>query len=636
MKIIITSLIGIILILSSLVAGDITGSGYGSTKEEARANAIYDIKTQIIVEQESYTEIKTTESNGKESDSFSMLITEYSRNFPLEQILYKDSEDKTKNFGENWHSTAIVSEDSYSLYQNKLREISNEIREINNNIVNATSSVKNISWQKALLDLCYDFLNYRLIVKQLNPSAVVPDLPISVNRVRLEYEDMKKRERNEIETGITSLSLLLAYGDLDDKGIEQLKILQDEYKIVSNNLNQLSENRGASITYSTTEYSSNEPATASDYLLRIESNRKAFSYYRNSPINFESKLSNFSEQAISDLDKISETIFKATSNTEDLSFEVLKYSVVNEGWIGRATILLGGETLQFSFLIPYEGLVGSSFNDITFNRWDVQLSKNPEKYITLNISYNVTGSFIGNEYGFTVKTLDIEKIIDPKTGEGFVIYKAANKNPKTIIFNYGTAVDLGDVGIGDEAKVLRAKANKKTKTSEKPEIYILTELGALGGLPFDSNSVSNSDESNITYGGIASAEIGVLLQNNKQGREKIFYGFGLNLGFSFANQYVSIINDISTIDSLGTSYEISGSGFYAWPLDGTLDNYIKLSGSAGYGFGYDSYYLCNLGVAYSHTITEKLSVFYNVALRLQFGSFIDIGLKPSIGLFFGF
>ena len=619
-------------VILSLYADNIKGKGYGSNRQEARANAIYDIKTQIIVEQKSYTEIKTVEKNGKVFDSFSSLITEYSRELPLEDIDFVDSEDKTKPFGENWYSEAIISGSSAVLYNNKLKDIAKEITTINKLIIDDVGEIKNISWQKTLLDLCYDFLNYSLIVKKLDSSITIPEIPISFNRVRLEYEDMVKREKNEMESKITSMSLLLANGDLGDKQIEELRILQKDYLETTNNLNKIYGDNRDTLTFSTLEYSSSNPITASDFLLRIEANRKAFDYYRKSPIIFETKLIDVAKAAISDLDEISKTVFKTSSEEDDLTFEILKYSKVNEGWIGRATILLGESTLQFSFLIPYENLVGSSYFDNTYKRWDELLTENPEKYIKLNISYTVKGDYIGNSFGFTIRSLTIDKITDLANRDGILIYKASNKNPKTIDFNYGTSVDLGDVGTSVQAKQIRAKANQETKGAMKYNLYVLPQISGVATAPFDLQNLNLwKDNYYLNFGGNIALEAGIQFQNEKEGLEKELYGIGVKGAYSFLNNNAIFINKTDFVTySAASSYEFGLAIFKIHPLDGTLDNYSREYIDFGYGFGSSNYVFCDLGSASSKKINDNLFLLLDCSVRVKIGAYVEVGIKPNI------
>lgn len=626
-----------LLCVFSIYSNDLIGEGYGATREEARANAIYSIKTQIIVEQESYTEIKTVSKNNKFTDSFSMLITEYSRELPLEKIIYDDVEDKSKDYGENWFSRATIKDSTFYIYLTKLKELSKEITTINDKIINDSSNVKNIEWQKTLLDLCYDFLNYRVILNQLKPDITeITDLtlPISLNRVKLEYNDLIKRQKNEKISEISSLSLLLANGNLDASGIEKLGKLQNEYLELTSNIDILNGVNRGKVDYSTFEYTSNKLETASDYLLRIEANRKAFNYYRESPMNFDDKLNELAGSAISDLNKISETVFNTTSENEELSFEILKYSSVNEGWIARANILLGEKTIQFSFLIPYEEFVGNKYFEQTFARWDKLLMEDPEKYIKLNISYNVKGSFIGNEYGFVVKSLSIDKINDFEKRTGEMFYKAANKNPKTIIFNYGTSVNFGDLGMDDQANMLRAKANKDTNSAEKPDFYFLTQFGGYVGYPIViADLIDDYVDVKFNYNGHISGELGFTRTNEKEGLDKEIYGLGLKLSYSFlkykftTDTYSYVKNDkVPSVKEIGLSF------FKSIPFDGTLDYYIKTYGVIGYGFAFDPYFYFDFGTSNITMKSEKMSILMDIAFRVSIGSYVEFGFKPNIGI----
>ena len=634
-KRLITSLLVAFLALYCVLASDMVGTGYGSSRAEARANAVQDIKSQIIVEQESLMKVKSSESNGKSSESFELLIKDYSRELPLEMIEYEDVEDPTREFGMNWESTAVISASDAGHYADKINQLSSEIVEINSKIVNDTSTVKNPSWNKTLLDLCYDYINYSMVLRNLDPSQRVPELPVSMNRVKLEYEDLVKREKNELEAEISSMTLRLAYGDLEPEDMLLLEKYQEMYINTSRNLDSILGNDREAVEYRTFDYESLNPVTASDYLMRIEANRKAFGYYRSSPIPMESKLVELARNAIDDLDAISRKTFVTNSENEDLSIEVIKYSEVNEGWIGRARIPLGEKTIQFSFLIPYRELVGAEYNDITFARWNKELHKHPEKLIRLNVSYTVKGDYIGNTYDFTVRGLEVFKY--KGNGPDVVsIYKAANKNPKSIYFDYGTAVDLGDVGSSSEANALRKKANKDVAEVVNLDFYLAVDAGGKVGLPFIKEVDGYDVSSALSYGGNVSLEAGISTDNGKRGRQKALYGGGVQVAYNFANTVMAEIGNQYRDIQVGGVFDVLANGFYTMVLDGTMDNFLRINGGLGGGFGSRSYFLLQAGASYIHDFTENIGLSAGGVLRCEFGKYLELGINPRIGVYMQF
>lgn len=641
-------LFAVLFTFSNMYAADLTGSGYGSTRDESRANAVQDIKAQIIVEQESTTTIETYESDERSSDSFSVLITEYSRELPLLNIEYSDSEDPTAEFGMNWHTKAVIPSSSISLYQEQIGSLYDEIVDINNQIINDTSAEKNISWQETLLDLCYDYSNYSLIVSILSPSSDVPVLPVSMNRVRLEYEDMLNREKNSLETEIASMTLRLANGDLDAQDMKLLETYQERYLGLANDLGMLAGEGRDSVTFATMEYSSTDPQSASDYMLRIEANRSAFSYYRNSPINMNDRLVELATTAIDDLDTISRSEFTAVSNTDDLSIDVLSYNAQMGGWIARGNIMLGNQTLQFSFLVPYEDLVGSSYNDITFERWNDELMNNPDDIIRLTIGYTVRGQYIGNEYVFTINSLRIDRYTDSDGSTQTVRNMEDIQNPVTITFEYGTPVDLGDV----EDSSIRKKTNEEVKGATNTRFYVQADVNgsfgiilndkafeSIGGALSEEETASSDNSSAFDFGFTAgvSVEAGARFENDSEGKAKRYYGVGGRVSVSFVNGLMHYDSESGTDAAFADmSYSAAVNGYYMLPLDGTLDNFLTIYGGAGAGFGNGLSVFGDVGAGYTRMFNNHLELNLGITLNINYNEVFTIGVRPLIGVVYLF
>ena len=132
-------LLAMFLFIAPVSADDIIGHGYGATREEARAFAVSDIKSQIIVEQESVLTIRQMVKNNRMYDSFTFLLTEYSRELPLFGLVYEDENDESAEYGINWYSTAIIPESATKAYSDQIAILYNEIVEIDNLISNDNS-----------------------------------------------------------------------------------------------------------------------------------------------------------------------------------------------------------------------------------------------------------------------------------------------------------------------------------------------------------------------------------------------------------------------------------------------------------------------------------------------------------------
>ncbi len=653
----ITSISIIILFaVSSLISKDIIGYGYGSTRGEARANAVSDIKSQIIVEQESTVTIETMENGDTSYDAFSFLITEYSRELPLLNIIYEDTEDNTAEYGMNWHSTAVIPESSLPVYTEQISNMYSEIVEVNNLITDNNTGEKNLSWQKSLLDLCYDYSNYELIISLLSPGTHVKDLPVSINRVRLEYEDMLNREKNSLELDISSLTLMLADGDGNERWELLLEDYQKRYLDTVSSIERFYGEERESVSYSSMEFSMTNPVTASDYMLRIESNRRAFAYYRNSPVNFDDRLEPLAEATIEDIDMLARTEFEAASGSSDLSLDILSYNDQMEGWIARGSMMLGETTVEFSFLIPYENLVGSKYDEIVFERWNSELMSNPESIVRFSIKYTVHGGYIGNTYVFSVNAIRIERIINDITGETRVIREMEDiPNPVTITFEYGTYVDLGDIN----NELIRKKANTEVQGVTHMKFYVNANLNADIALPFTDDFLhavsmeSGYGRFSLNSSFSLSAEFGLRFENDKEGREKRYYGVGLRgslalydiltFGVSASawhdedgSHYRKTIIGPST-SSGPSAYEIGLTGFYMYPTDGTLRNFLNFYGGLGADISEtDAGGYLDAGIGFHSSPSLHFGWHVGIGLRFKYNGTFSLGIRPDASIRYTF
>ena len=422
-----------------------------------------------------------------------------------------------------------------------------------------------------------------------------------------------------------------ADGVLDPDELSRLNDSRERYLELSEAMDELNGNKRDSREYRFMDYTDMDPKTASDYLRRIEANRQAFAYYRSGPYDMEKKLVQLSKQAMADLDSISETMFRAnSSDSDELSFEVLDWNDLNGGWVGRAAIVLGDTTLQVSFLIPFEKLTGTSYNETTYDRWNKELMRHPEDVIELDIAYTVKGSFIGNSYEFTVRELSLAK------ADGEVFHRASIKNPSPIPFTYGTDVDLGDVGSSRAGKDLRAKANTETKSSRKIGFYVNAEAGGKAGLPFifgDAERETYEDDMSFSYSGMAGAEFGLRLANGEEGRAKRLYGGGIKAGINLFDTLDSTLYGVRTVTAVPFQYEVAASGYYMWPTDGTLERFAKVYGSAGAGLGGEKiYFVLDGGAAILFNLQENLLFQAGATIRLTYGSYFEAAVKPTVGV----
>lgn len=611
-------------------AADMVGTGYGGSREESRAEAVYDLKSQIMIEQSSTLEIRSKDDGTTSSDSLSLLITEYSRVLALEGVQYTDTEDNTKEFGQNWYSVATIPADFDSVYAQKVESLYSEIVTLDQQIQDDTGSVKNSTWQKTLLDLCYDFLSYRIIAQRLNSSANVPELPLSISKVKLEYEDMLVKEKNSIGTDLTSLLLRYANGDLDEAGLLELEEKRLSYSNTVDLIGQIGTSGIEAKTFYTYDFSGTEPVTVSDFVLAIEGNRKAFKYYQSASNAFQSRLLTLSEATMKYIDTMSRKSFTSVSDSDELAFEILKYSDVYEGWIARATMTLGDQTLQFSFVIPFLAATGTTFNQSTFEAWNARLMEDAEETLQLRIGYELRGEYIGNEYRFKITSLEVLN-----KGTGKVVHTANLSNPITIVFAYGTEVDLGNVGGSDQvAQQARIKANSETGFSNQMDIYAEADVDY--GYAF---TLGNGNTNDYLSGAKVWVEGGVVFQNGEEGQKKVYTGFGLRIGYSFLDSL--LVKNKSTGAKISetqikSSLVIGASAYQMSPLDATLKNLFSYGIFAGYAIQHSSF-LVNLNVKVHSIMSDNLQVYYGAGITAQFyDSKIFIGVAPVAGVRFQF
>ena len=562
-------LLAMFIFIIPVSADDIIGHGYGATREEARAFAVSDIKSQIIVEQESVLTIRQMIKDNRMYDSFTFLLTEYSRELPLFDIVYEDMNDETAEYGMNWYSTAIIPESAAKVYSDQIAILYNEIIEINNTISNDNSGEKNTTWQQSLLDLCYDYSNYSLILSLLSPSFSVRELPVSMNRVRLEYEDMLKREKNSIAVNVAELTLRLAYDDLDSEGRTLLEEYQREYLEIANDIDALNGKDRDRVTYASVEFQMDSPVSASDYLLRIESNRMAYEYYDDSPVNYDDKLEELSENIIEDIDTLNSSEFTASSEDSEIAIEILSYNVEMRGWIARGSIMLGTKTLVFSFLIPYDELAGTELSNEEFEILNSELWNNPEGLIILTIDYRVQGSYDSNTYDFIVDSLTIEKYIGSLKNETVTIKELDDiENPVTITFEYGQKSGLD---YSQELKGFRKESETKDKGTTKMRIGFFVGFDGGVPLPFDGSYYSDSFETTqlgdnrtrITPKNLDIAfplEIALRFENVRKNHGNRYYGAGLKIALPKLVNSIRI--DGENIYVMEEFLDIGINGFY--------------------------------------------------------------------------
>ena len=622
-------LLAMFLFIAPVSADDIIGHGYGATREEARAFAVSDIKSQIIVEQESVLTIRQMVKNNRMYDSFTFLLTEYSRELPLFGLVYEDENDESAEYGMNWYSTAIIPESATKAYSDQIAILYNEIVEIDNLISNDNSGEKNTSWQQSLLDLCYDYSNYSLILSLLSPSFSTRELPVSMNRLRLEYEDMLKREQNNIAVNVAELTLRLAYDDLDSEGKALLEEYQNEYLEIANDIDELNGEERDRVTYASVEFQMDAPVSASDYLLRIESNRMAYEYYDDSPVDYDDKLEELSENIKEDIDTLNSSEFTASSVDSELAIEILSYNAEMRGWIARGSIMLGTKTLVFSFLIPYEELTGNEFSNEEFKILNSELWDTPEELIVLTIDYKVQGSYDSNTYNFIVNSLIIEKYIGTSKKETITIKEIDDiENPVTITFEYGLRSGL------DYSQQLEG-FRKRTQTEDKGTTKM--RIGFFGGfdfgipLPFDPGYFSDSFSTTQLNDYSFSLEVLLRFENIRKDHENRYYGAGLKI--ALPNLVTSVKIDDEKISMQREFVSIGINGFYTVYSKNSFS--VDIKGGLGVLISASWGGFLEIGCNCNFFITP------NVALGCYTGGNLSYRgeaffFTPSVGMFVGY
>lgn len=628
MRRIILVLLCILAVPFAMYALDLKGTGTGTTREEARANAIYDIKSQILVEQESTTKVSHEEKGSQITDSFSVLIVEYSRDFPLEFVEFEDREDRSKPYGSQWSSIARVPGTAIPKYKQNLADLLREINTLKESLKNDTGSIKNSSLQKQLLNLSYDFVACRAIVMRLNPSESVPEIPVSLSKLRLEYEDILKKEKNDVEADFSALTLRFAYGDLDTEGLKQLEDLRTQYAKLAESIEKIGGDR-SSRSYFTSEYTTSEPVTASDYLLRIEANRKAFHYYQTGPITYKDRLLELSHLALADLDVLAKNTFSSSSDDE-IGIEILNYSTTYQGWVARATIPFGDKTLQFSFLMPFEPLTKRAFSDSVFQLWDKNLAINPTEQLSVKITYTLNGSPVGNNYTFTLRSLEVWGKNDRKN-ERF--YKAQNLNPWTTTFAYGTSVDLSFSSSNTEmTQIVKKMASSVEAKQSDLGFFVVADAHAQAALDVKA-MLSDSDYNRLSISIGAALDAGLTWDNGRTGLQKQIYGVGARVSQKLWNRMYVVYKD-SDINYLEERIPHSGvglTGFFLMPSDNTLNNFV----GATFGFGKAlkaSVYYAEFGGSYIMKYNNLIHLKTDIDANILFGyGGFFIGLQAKVG-----
>lgn len=546
---------------ASLYAADVVGVGEGTSQTAARLNAVSDIMSQIMIEVESITEISTYEEDSKYMDSFSEMITQYSRTLALEGVEYDDRSSNGK-----YTCTATIREESALIYLEKLESLSVEISQINESIEGDSSSEKNMAWSKTLVDLCYDFTGYRALLAQLSPNARAPQLPISLTRARAEYEVLLATEMNRLGSEIQATTIeymLLGSDELE----ERLAMLRMEYVEVMVDMYSIDGIPAESEIV--IGYDASDPETASEYLLAIEAGRKSLQSMRNDSTVKKRDLEDVASQTMDYLEELANKTFEATSGDGDLTISVTSYSQEGGYWVGKANLLLGEVNLQFAFGIPFEDLVGTRFNPSSFTSWNRDLMLSPNDLIELRIKFDVVGVTIGNKYVLSIQELEIHK------KGGGLIYSAEIRNPPQITFTYGTYVDLGDTGSGSNySSRIRQQADEGVSKSRRVHFY---GAASVSGNWVGRSWILDAEDFYTTildasYGGKA----GVVFDNMKNGKEKQYIGAMLSyyrvpiyLALTTGEEIDNESNGVANL--IGIEIPI------LFPLDSTLRKFVPVT-----------------------------------------------------------